>query len=80
MGRLIEVSVWTRMLDLFYQTQKDGKEGELLATLRKKDPEIADIYKDWYKKSAAVLQATKRALEKRGKDTSSVDALLKKYE
>jgi hypothetical protein len=80
MGRLIEASVWTRILDLFYQSQKDGRESELLSTLRKKDPEIADIYKDWYKKSAAVLQATKRALEKRGKDTSSIDALLKKYE
>ena len=36
--------------------------------------------KDWYKKSAAVLQATKRALDAKGKDTSSIDALLKKYE
>lgn len=80
MARLIEVSIWAKMLDLFYKSQKDGRESELLSTLRKKDPEIADIYQDWYKKSAAVLQATKRALDKRGKDTSSIDALLKKYE
>jgi hypothetical protein len=80
MAKLIKESVWNRLLDLFYKTQKNGREGELLSALRKKDPEIADIYKDWYKKSAAVLQATKRALDAKGKDTSSIDALLKKYE
>ncbi len=80
MAKLIKESVWTRLLDLFYKSQQNGREGELLSALRKKDPEIADIYKDWYKKSAAVLQATKRALDAKGKDTSSIDALLKKYE
>lgn len=79
MARLIEVSVWNKLLGLFYKSQENGKEGELLRTLRSKDPQIADIYADWYKKSEAVLQATKKALERRGLDTTEIDDLIKKY-
>jgi hypothetical protein len=79
MARLIEVSVWNKLLGLFYKSQENGKEGQLLRTLRSKDPQIADIYADWYKKSEAVLQATKKALERRGLDTTEIDDLIKKY-
>ena len=79
MARLIEASVWSKLLGLFYKSHENGKEGDLLKTLRAKDPEIADIYADWYKKSDAVLQATKKALEKRGMDTSEIDDLIRKY-
>ena len=79
MARLIEASVWSKLLGLFYKSYENGKEGELLRTLRTKDPEIADIYADWYKKSDAVLQATKKALEKRGLDTTEIDDLIRKY-
>jgi len=79
MAKLIEASIWNKLLSLFYKSQEDGKEGELLRTLRNKNPEIADIYADWYKKSDAVLQATKKALERRGLDTTEIDDLIRKY-
>ncbi len=31
MAKLIKESVWTRLLDLFYKSQQNGREGELLS-------------------------------------------------
>ena len=42
--------------------------------------QIADIYSDWYNKSELVLQATKKAFERRGLDTTEIDDINEKYE
>jgi len=79
MPKLIEVSIWNRLLNLFSNAKESGKETKLYQQLKKYDPEVADIYKDWTVKNNAVLMATKRALEKRNMDTKAVDDLIKKY-
>ncbi len=80
MPQYIKESVWMDILKVFGKAQDQNKQSKLIKNMRKTNPELANAFADWDKKSYDLLQATKRSLQKIGKSTSEVDDLLKDYE
>lgn len=80
MPQYIKESVWMDILKVFGKAQDQNKQSKLIKNMRKTNPELANAFADWDKKSYDLLQATKRSLQKIGKSTAEVDDLLKDYE
>jgi len=47
--------------------------------LRKADPNLADVWKDYDDKLSANMRLQQQTLKKYGLDTSKVDSMIKKY-
>lgn len=80
MPKYIKESVWMDILKVFGKAQDQNKQSKLIKNMRKTNPELANAFADWDRKSYDLLQATKRSLQKIGKSTADVDDLLKDYE
>ncbi|MEY4334107.1 MAG: hypothetical protein RLZZ196_2850 [Bacteroidota bacterium] len=80
MPQYIKESVWMDILKVFGKAQDQNKQSKLIKNMRKTNPELANAFADWDRKSYDLLQATKRSLQKIGKSTAEVDDLLKDYE
>lgn len=63
----------------FFQAKANGKESEWLQRLRKADPALADVWKDYDDTLSAATRQQKKDLESLGIDASHVDKYIKKY-
>jgi hypothetical protein len=61
----------------FLSAKANGTESGWLQNVRKKDPRIADAFKQWDSDLTKSMQIQKRELEKAGIDTSKIDNLVK---
>lgn len=77
--RLVEINLFDKLFKSFLKSKVDNKESEFISKLRKKDPELANIYSDWNDKMNASIMKSKSVLQKLGKDTSHLDDFIKKY-
>lgn len=77
MPKLIEAKLWDKILSVL------GAGGEnkdkFLNQVKKTDPQLARSLGKWEGDFVNLLQATRRAQIKNGHDTTSTDALIKKY-
>lgn len=63
----------------FFKAKSEGNESEWLQRLRKADPALADVWKDYDDKLSANMRLQQQILKKHGLDTSKVDNVIKKY-
>lgn len=63
----------------FFKAKSNGNESEWLGKLRKANPELADIWKDYDNSLSKSMWNQKRNMEKLGMDTTSIDTMIKKY-
>ena len=63
----------------FFQAKADGKESQWLQRLRKADPDLADIWKDYDDKLSISMRNQQAMLKRYGADTTNVDNIIKKY-
>ena len=78
-NRLVEITLFDKLFKTFLKSKIDNKESQFIDRLRKKDPELANIYSDWNEKLNASMMKQKSVLQKLGKDTSHIDDFIKKY-
>ncbi len=77
--RLVEINLFDKLFKNFLKSKVDNKENDFIAKLRKKDPELANIYSDWNDKMNASIMKSKAVLQKLGKNTSHLDDFINKY-
>ena len=63
----------------FFNAKAQGKESEWLQRLRKADPDLADIWKDYDDKLSISMRNQQAMLKRYGADTTNVDNIIKKY-
>lgn len=63
----------------FFQAKADGRESQWLQRLRKADPDLADIWKDYDDKLSTSMRNQQAMLKRYGADTTGVDNIIKKY-
>jgi len=80
MPQYIKESLWMSLLKFFGKQQDQNKQSTLIRNMRKTNPEMADAFANWDKESYNLLQATKKVLQKYGKSTTEVDALLRQWD
>ena len=78
-NRLVEINLFDKLFKTFLKSKVDNKDSQFIAKLRKKDPELANIYSDWNDKMNASIMKTKSVMQKLGKDTSNIDDFINKY-
>lgn len=63
----------------FFRAKSQGTESEWLQRLRKQDPKLADIWKDYDDSLADSMSTQYRILKSRGISTDHLDKLIKKH-
>ena len=77
---LVEVSLFSKFLNALFTAKEKGEENELDRAFSKTDnPELQKAYNAWKTDSNNMLIATRNLLKKAGKDTTKIDAIIKKY-
>jgi hypothetical protein len=81
--RLLEVNLFDKLFKTFLKAKAEEKESEWLQTLRKKDPELADIWHDWDDKLSVLMRTNASVLKQRGLEDSDaakdVEDMIKRY-
>jgi hypothetical protein len=76
--RLVEVSVFNKLLNLFLKAKSNNKEHEFIRNITKKDAQLGKLYSIWNTKMDDALISMKNTLEKQGLDTREIDKILNK--
>jgi hypothetical protein len=78
---LIEANVFAKLLAYFFDKKAKGQESDLENKLKDwgNNPEYDRAYDAWKTAGDKLLLSTRALLVKHGKDTSEIDALIKKY-
>jgi hypothetical protein len=78
---LIEANMFAKLLSYFFDKKAKGQEDDLKTVFKGwgNNPAYDKAYAAWDKDANELLFATRRLLISAGKDTTEIDALIKKY-
>jgi len=77
---LIEINLFNKFLKALFTAKQKGDENELdKAFAKTNNPELQKAYNAWKTDSNNMLISTRELLKRAGKDTSKIDAIIKKY-
>ena len=81
--RLLEINLLDKLFKTFLKAKAEEKESEWLQKLRKKDPELADVWHDWDSKLSTLMRTNASVLKQRGLDDTDaykdVEDMIKRY-
>jgi|694.fasta_scaffold87765_2 hypothetical protein len=76
--RLIEMSVFNRLLNLFLKAKSNNREQSFIRDISKKDPQLGKLYSIWNDRMDDALISMKNTLQKQGLSTKEIDKILNK--
>ena len=76
--RLIEMSVFNRLLNLFLKAKSNNREHSFIRDISKKDPQLGKLYSIWNDRMDDALISMKNTLQKQGLSTKEIDKILNK--
>jgi hypothetical protein len=76
--RLIEMSVFNRLLNLFLKAKSNNREQSFIRDISKKDPQLGKLYSIWNDRMDDALVSMKNTLQKQGLSTKEIDKILNK--
>ena len=81
--RLLEINLLDKLFKTFLKAKAEEKESEWLQKLRKKDPELADVWHDWDSKLSNLMRVTQASLKQGGMEDSDankdIEDMIKRY-
>ncbi len=81
--RLLEINLLDKLFKTFLKAKAEEKESEWLQKLRKKDPELADIWHTWDSKLSNLMRVTQASLKQAGMEDSDankdIEDMIKRY-
>jgi hypothetical protein len=80
MSKLIfERNIFQKLLDTFFKAKTKGNEEKFISKIKYANPELSKAFKDLDDSIVSGQLKLKSVLQKRGLDTSEIDAFLDKY-
>lgn len=80
MSKLIfERNIFQKLLDTFFKAKTNNKEDEFISKIKYTNPELSKAFKDLDNSIVSGQLKLKSILQKRGLDTSEIDAFLDKF-
>lgn len=80
MSKLIfERNIFQKLLDTFFKAKSKDKGDEFISKIKYSNPELSKAFKDLDDSIVSGQLKLKSILQKRGLDTSEIDAFLDKY-
>jgi hypothetical protein len=73
--RLIEMSVFNRLLNLFLKAKSNNREQSFIRDISKKDPQLGKLYSIWNDRMDDALISMKNTLQKQGLSTKEIDKI-----
>jgi hypothetical protein len=81
--RLLEINLLDKLFKTFLKAKADNKESDWLQKLRKKDPELADIWHGWDSDVSKLVKGNQAMLQKMGLGDSDAakdaEDIIKRY-
>jgi hypothetical protein len=76
---LFERNMFQKLIDTFFKAKSKGNEDQFISKIKYTNPELSKAFKDLDDSIVSGQLKLKSVLQKRGLDTTEIDAFLDKY-
>lgn len=76
---LFERNIFQKLIDTFFKAKSKGNEDQFISKIKYTNPELSKVFKDLDDSIVSGQLKLKSVLQKRGLDTTEIDAFLDKY-